>query len=135
VPALLPGEYCADVHERLVIYKRLANCDGLDQLEALREELIDRFGALPQPTRALIDSHRLRILGKPLGIARVDATESAIVLQFVPRPPIEPAKVLHLVKTRPGYRLAGQDRLRIETRLSDYGERVEVIRRAFSELA
>ncbi|HET9663256.1 MAG TPA: transcription-repair coupling factor, partial [Burkholderiales bacterium] len=105
VPALLPADYVLDVHERLVLYKRLANCGDEDALNALREELIDRFGPLPEPARALVDSHRLRILGKPLGIARIDATDSMLQLQFVPRPPIEPIKVLNLVQTRRNYRL------------------------------
>ncbi|MDP1536521.1 MAG: transcription-repair coupling factor, partial [Burkholderiales bacterium] len=83
-PALLPEAYCSDVHERLVLYKRLANCETEDQLQLLQEELIDRFGDLPDATRTLIDSHRLRLLGKPLGIARIDASENAILLQFVP---------------------------------------------------
>ena len=50
-PALLPADYCPDVHERLVLYKRLANCDTLEELEALHEELVDRFGLLPEPAR------------------------------------------------------------------------------------
>src|SRR3954470_16456597 len=44
VPALLPEHYCADIHERLVLYKRLANCETLGELEAMQEELVDRFG-------------------------------------------------------------------------------------------
>jgi transcription-repair coupling factor (superfamily II helicase) len=55
-PALLPETYCADIHERLVLYKRLANCETLDELELLQEELVDRFGLLPDPARALVDS-------------------------------------------------------------------------------
>src|SRR5207249_2306989 len=43
-PALLPASYCADVHERLVLYKRFANCASAEQLEAMQEELVDRFG-------------------------------------------------------------------------------------------
>ncbi len=134
-PALLPAGYVSDVHERLVLYKRLANCETMEELEALREELIDRFGETPEPTRALIDSHRLRLLGKPLGIARIDATDTAIQLQFVPHPPIEPAKVLKLVQSRRNYRLAGQDRLRIEIPLPDVRARVAAIREAFGELS
>jgi len=134
-PALLPADYVSDVHERLVLYKRLANCESMEEIEALREELIDRFGETPEPARALIDSHRLRILGRPLGIARIDATDSAIQLQFVPKPPIDPAKVLKLVQSRRNYRLAGQDRLRIEQPLPDVRARVAAIREAFGELA
>jgi transcription-repair coupling factor (superfamily II helicase) len=134
VPALLPADYVLDVHERLVLYKRLANCEDEEALNTLREELIDRFGPLPEPARALIDSHRLRILGKPLGIARIDATDAAIQLQFVPKPPIEPIKVLNLVQSRRNYRLAGQDRLRIEGKMPDVKERIAAIRDAFTAL-
>src|SRR6185436_10147017 len=134
-PALLPEDYVSDVHERLVLYKRLANCETQEELDALREELTDRFGVAPEPARALTDSHRLRILGKPLGVTRIDATDSAIQLQFVPKPPIEPAKVLKLVQTRRNYKLAGQDRLRIDAALPDVRARVAAIREAFQELA
>src|SRR6185436_2872562 len=65
-PALLPADYVSDVHERLVLYKRLANCESMEELDALREELIDRFGPTPEPARSLVESHRLRILGRPL---------------------------------------------------------------------
>ena len=134
-PALLPAAYASDVHERLVLYKRLANCEALDELDRLREELVDRFGPLPEHARALVESHRLRILAKPLGIARIDASESAIQLQFVAKPPIEPARILNLLKQKKNYRLAGQDRLRIESNLPDVKARVAAVREAFAELA
>ncbi len=134
VPALLPEAYCSDVHERLVLYKRVANCDTLEELERLGEELIDRFGSLPDPARALVECHRLRILGKPLGVARIDATDSAIQLQFVPKPPIEPIKVLNLVQARRNYRLAGQDRLRIEASLPDISARIAAVCEVFTAL-
>jgi transcription-repair coupling factor (superfamily II helicase) len=134
VPALLPADYCDDVHERLVLYKRLANCENPDALDLLREELVDRFGLLPEPARTLIECHRLRILGKPLGVARIDATESAIQIQFIPNPPIDPARVLALVQKRKNYRLAGPDRLRIDLKLPEVKERVAAVRQAFVEL-
>jgi transcription-repair coupling factor (superfamily II helicase) len=40
-PALLPNDYCADIHERLTLYKRLANAQDRDDLERLEEELVD----------------------------------------------------------------------------------------------
>jgi transcription-repair coupling factor (superfamily II helicase) len=135
VPALLPADYVSDVHERLVLYKRLANCETMEALDRLREELIDRFGIPPEPARALIECHRLRILGQPLGIARIDASETAIQLQFVAKPPIEPARVLDLVRQKKHYRLAGQDKLRIELKLPDVKARVMAVREAFGELA
>ena len=134
VPALLPHDYANDVHERLVLYKRLANCESEDRLDTLREELVDRFGPLPDAARALVESHRLRIHGRALGIARIDATDSGVQLQFVPKPPIEAIKVLNLVQTRCNYRLAGQDRLRIDGKLPDLKSRISLIQEAFAQL-
>ncbi|MDO5070816.1 MAG: transcription-repair coupling factor, partial [Neisseria zoodegmatis] len=43
-PALLPESYCPDIHERLVLYKRLATCETEAQINTVHEELVDRFG-------------------------------------------------------------------------------------------
>ncbi len=125
LPALLPTAYCADVHERLVIYKRLAHCDSVERIDAIQEELVDRFGDSPPQVRALLESHRLRVLAQALGVAKLDAAPQAIQLQFVARPPLDPAGLLKLVQKRRGWRLAGPDRLRIEQATSTLEERVK----------
>ena len=134
LPALLPAPYCADVHERLVIYKRMANCETLAQLEAMQEELVDRFGDIPRETRALIESHRLRAIGKPLGVARLDVTSETIQLQFVSDPPLDAGKVIRLVQAQPGWRLTGQNRLHVARVTSDLTERVRAVREVINML-
>jgi transcription-repair coupling factor (superfamily II helicase) len=134
-PALLPGDYCSDVHERLVLYKRMASADSVEALDAITEELIDRFGLPPAPTQVLIEMHRLRILGTPLGITRIDAGSEAIQLQFGRHADIDPARVIQLVQTRRNYRFAGQDRLRIAVPSADVAMRIAAIKEAFRELA
>jgi transcription-repair coupling factor (superfamily II helicase) len=133
-PALLPDEYCGDIHQRLVIYKRLANCATLEELEDMHRELIDRFGLLPDAAGALLDCHRLRILAKPLGIAKVDASSEAIVIQFAPNPPIDPMKIITLIQTRRHVKMAGQDRLRIELKYGELKQRVLAVVNFFKEL-
>jgi transcription-repair coupling factor (superfamily II helicase) len=133
-PALLPEDYCNDVHERLVLYKRFANCETEEQLFSMHEELIDRFGLPPPPAKTLLESHRLRVLGKPLGIARIDATESTIQLQFVPNPPIDARRIIELIQKNKNYKLAGQDRLKIAVDLPEVKERIAAIRDIFSKL-
>jgi transcription-repair coupling factor (superfamily II helicase) len=110
-PALLPDDYAPDVHERLTLYKRLADCTHGDELADLQEELVDRFGELPPQARALLDSHRLRLLCKPLGISKLDATGEQIVVQFEANPPIDPMRIINLIQKDRNYRLAGQDKL------------------------
>src|SRR6266568_3990819 len=132
-PALLPASYCADVHERLVLYKRFANCDGAEQLEAMQEELVDRFGDLPGAARALIESHRLRILGRALGVARVDAAPEFIQLQFVPHPPLDPAAVLKLVQKQ-RWKLTAPNKLRVERVTSELPGRALAVRQILDAL-
>ena len=133
-PALLPETYCGDVHERLVIYKRLANCSEETALDQLQEELIDRFGLLPPPTQTLVDCHRLRILGKPLDLLKIDASAQAIMVQFGVDTPIHPHRVIQLVQQKRHYKLAGQDKLRIEKKLENVRERVTEIKNILREL-
>jgi transcription-repair coupling factor (superfamily II helicase) len=134
-PALLPEDYCGDIHQRLVLYKRLANCATQEELDDMHQELIDRFGLLPQPAQTLLDSHRLRILAKPLGISKVDASSEAIVIQFVPNPPLDPMKIITLIQSKRHIKMAGQDKLRIELKYGDFNQRVLAIKHFFNELS
>ncbi len=134
VPALLPADYCHDVHERLTLYKRMANCGTADALDTLREELVDRFGKLPEAARALVETHRLRIASQPLGISRIDAAAEAIVLQFVPDPPIEPAAIIRFIQSRRDVKLAGPDRLRFTLSTPDLDSRLQRIREILAGL-
>jgi len=115
VPALLPNAYCPDVHERLSLYKRLANCEQQEEVDALQEELIDRFGELPPQGESLIATHRLRILVKPYCVQKLDATADQILVTFGPEfaklAPIEPIKIINLIQKNRNYKLAGQDKL------------------------
>jgi transcription-repair coupling factor (superfamily II helicase) len=133
-PALLPATYCADVHERLVLYKRFANCDTPERVEAMQEELVDRFGELPGAARALIESHRLRILGRALGVSRVDAAPEFIQLQFVPHPPLDPTAVLKLVHKQ-RWKLTAPNKLRVERVTSELPERALSVRQVLEALA
>lgn len=134
VPALLPGDYCPDIRERLSLYKRLANTNDADTLIRLQEELIDRFGRMPEQAKALMETHRLRISSRPLGVAKIDAAEEQILIQFVDNPPIEPAAIIAFMQSRKDTTLAGSDRLRIKVNSDDLDQRVQRIREIISAL-
>jgi transcription-repair coupling factor (superfamily II helicase) len=134
LPALLPADYCPDVHERLMLYKRMANCATGEALDDLREELVDRFGRLPEAARALLETHRLRIQSRPLGIARIDAAPDTIIVQFEPDPPIDAAAIIRLIQSRKDVKLAGQDRLRFSLATVDLAGRLQAIRQILKAL-
>jgi len=136
VPMLLPASYCSDVHERLSLYKRLADTETREQLDLLREELVDRFGELPEAARALLESHQVRIAARPLGVVRIDATHESVQLQFVKNPPIDGARVIEFIRRKGrAARLTGPDRLRVDAKLPAWQERAQAVRDILQQLA
>jgi transcription-repair coupling factor (superfamily II helicase) len=133
-PALLPPDYVNDVHLRLSFYKKLASCSDDDGLMHLQEELVDRYGKLPEAARALIETHRLRLAGERLGVKKIDASDAAIVLVFVPRPPFDPVKLIALLQKERSMRMAGPDRLRLDVQTSSLDARLAHLRGVFKAL-
>jgi transcription-repair coupling factor (superfamily II helicase) len=117
-----------------VIYKRLALCTSEADLLQIQEELIDRFGLLPQPAKTLVMSHHLRLLAKPIGVLKLDASDEAITIQFAAKNKIDPMRVIQLIQSKPRYKLAGQDKLRVEIALPDVFMRVAQTKALLQEL-
>ena len=127
-PALLPDGYCGDVHLRLSFYKKLATAKNADQVDALLEEIVDRFGKLPPQAQTLIDVHRLRVLSQPYGVVKVDAAPGVITITFKKNPPIDPMKIIQLIQKNKHIKLAGNEKLRIERELPETKDRVQMVR-------
>ena len=133
-PALLPSDYCGDVHLRLSFYKKLASAKKTDQIDALLEEIIDRFGKLPPQAQTLIDVHRLRVIAKPYGVAKVDAAPGAITITFRKDPPIDSMAIMHLIQKNKHIKLAGNDKLRVERALPEAKDRAQLVRDVLKSL-
>jgi len=127
-PALLPNDYCGDVHLRLSFYKKLATAKTANQIDRLLEEIVDRFGKLPDQAQTLIDVHRLRVLSMPYGVVKVDATPGVILITFKPNPPIDPMAIIQMIQKNKHIKLAGNEKLRIERELPDAKDRAQLVR-------
>ena len=127
-PALLPDAYCGDVHTRLSLYKRLASANTTEQIDAMLEEVTDRFGKLPPQGQTLFDVHRLRVLAKPYGVVKIDAAPRLMVISFRPNPPVDAMRIIELVQKNRHIKLAGNDKLRIERDTPEAKDRAQLIR-------
>jgi transcription-repair coupling factor (superfamily II helicase) len=138
VPALLPEDYCPDVHERLSLYKRFAGTNDFSDLMGLREELVDRFGDLPDQAKSFYETHRLRLEMTGFGIKKIDATPASIQIQFIPNPPIDPMKIIQLIQSSKYIQLNGQDKLKIlpqkEREFEKLEQRLDSIRQVLRRL-
>ena len=75
------------------------------------------------------------IAARPLGIVRIDAGPEAIILQFVPIPPIDPSKIIQLVQSRKNARFAGPDRIRVEVQTPEVAARSAKVRELLFKLS
>ena len=133
-PALLPEAYCPDIHERLVLYKRLATCENEGQINSIHEELVDRFGLPEQPVKTLLDSHRLRLAAKALGITAIDASSDTLTLTFGKHTVVEPTNIILLMQSNKNYRMAGADKLRVSAVMEDVDARIKTVRAVLGKL-
>ena len=133
-PALLPESYCPDIHERLVLYKRLAVCETVQQINAIHEELVDRFGLPEQPVKTLIESHHLRLAAKELGIDAIDATSEAVTVTFGKHHQIDPTEIILLIQSDRKYRLAGADKLKFTAQMEDVEMRIKTVKSVLKTL-
>ena len=129
-PAYIPDAYVQDVNQRLVLYKRLAGYKTGDELAAIVDEMVDRFGELPPLVDSLIKVMELRRCFKDLLITAARVRGDQIVLEFHPETPVHIDYILAVQKkmrdrvkvfpdARVGYRPLAKDADGIVAELKD----------------
>lgn len=125
-PALIPEDYLPDIHQRLILYKRIASAKSFQELRDLQVEMIDRFGLLPKPTTMLFNITQLKLSATPLGISKIELGARGGYIQFIPQPNIDPAQIIQLIQTKSSvYKLDSNEKLRITMDLPNAENRIK----------
>ncbi|MCF8335377.1 MAG: transcription-repair coupling factor, partial [Bacteroidales bacterium] len=80
---LFPDDYIPNISERINLYRELDNIGNKEQLKQFEENLQDRFGPLPQPTRELLNVVKLRWLAIDLGFEKILLKNNIMVMHFI----------------------------------------------------
>jgi transcription-repair coupling factor (superfamily II helicase) len=67
----IPDDYVPDESQKLHFYRRLSTIETIEEVDRLRREFRDRFGALPDEVETLLQTAALRLLGTELGLERI----------------------------------------------------------------
>jgi transcription-repair coupling factor (superfamily II helicase) len=113
VPALLPSDYVNDVQTRLALYKRIAAAPDAAELDDLRTEVGDRFGALPDAAQNLFHIARLTQRCRAAGIRRLDVGAQASHVVFEEKNRVDTGAVIKLIQRDRDFRLEGSLKLRV----------------------
>jgi transcription-repair coupling factor (superfamily II helicase) len=106
IAAYFPEDYVADANQRLLLYKRLASVKSEAELEELRAEITDRYGAYPPAVANLFLVMNLRRSLKASGVERISYHDGTVSLRFHAQAELRPERLLEIVaKDRSRYRL------------------------------
>jgi transcription-repair coupling factor (superfamily II helicase) len=97
IPAFLPDDYIPEPGVRLEFYRKLSLSRTVDAADEIEMELLDRFGRLPPPARALCDLARLRAAMRAAGVAELKRGEGALFLALSPHSPFDRSKLVQWV--------------------------------------
>ncbi len=94
IPVSLPAGYISERQTRTRLYRRLADLRSQDEIDALSEEFVDRFGPLPPEALNLFYQLKVKLLADQAGLVSVSGEAGQIVLRFPPLPDGENARQL-----------------------------------------
>ncbi len=109
----IPEDYVPDIQQRMSLYKRLGQVREPREIAALREELRDRYGALPAEVDVLLGYAGLRLRASLLGIEQVDWTPAGLSLRFGSGRRLSPEAPVVFVREMPGATLSPQGLLKV----------------------
>ena len=101
VTCYIPDEYIPDSAQKIEIYQDIALCKNEEDIQNVIDEMIDRFGNIPNQIENLINISRIKMLCKKLEISRVQSRRDGIVFTFDnPNPNIDILKIIQDYKNR-----------------------------------
>jgi transcription-repair coupling factor (superfamily II helicase) len=136
LPALIPEDFIPDVHNRLILYKRIASATSNDELRELQVEIIDRFGLIPEASKTLFELMKLKLRAAPLGISRMEFGPQFGRISFIEQPNLDPMKIIALIQKQPaGYKLDSKQRLKVIKAMPDTEMRLTTARELLNYLS
>ena len=126
--ALLPDDYIHDVNARLGIYKRIASCATVEDMDELQVELIDRFGLLPDATKNLFSLQQVKLKASELGIKKIEANPKGGYFEFSQDTKVNPSFIIGLIQSAPNvYKMDGANKLRFAISEANARERLKMV--------
>lgn len=112
VDAFIPETYITDGLSRISIYQRLARASRVEDLSAMRGELLDRFGPVPLPVDRLLLMTEISLVASQLRIQGLEVRRGTLVFTFVEFPPPDPKMLAEMAAVSPyGMRYVGNSPL------------------------
>jgi transcription-repair coupling factor (superfamily II helicase) len=136
MPVLIPEAYVEDLSLRLGLYRRVAQLQTAEELDAFATELVDRFGPTPKELQNLLHVIRIKQICKNAGIERVDTGPKGLIITFRGNKFAKPEALLELIsRHREKVKLRTDHKLVIQHQWKSEAERVQRTTESVTEIA
>jgi transcription-repair coupling factor (superfamily II helicase) len=133
---LIPETYVTDLQLRLGLYRRLSGLETREDIDSFAAELVDRFGAMPEEVKHLLDVMEIKGLCRSAGVAKVDAGPKGAVIAFRKNTFANPEGLVQLMQTSRGLvKLQPDHRLVFKAKWDLPEKRLKGVRAFIAELA
>ena len=82
VTSYIPDEYISDSSQKIEIYQNIALCKNEENIQNVVDEIIDRYGNMPEELENLLDIARIKYLAKPHYITKIASKKTAVIFTF-----------------------------------------------------
>ncbi|MBI3048893.1 MAG: transcription-repair coupling factor [Acidobacteria bacterium] len=106
--------YIPEMNQRLTVYRRVAAARTEKELEAILEEVRDRYGPPPDSVLNLAEYGRIRLMADRLGIDAIDREGRLVVIKFRPQTTVDPMRLIKVVQEYPGATLVPPASLKLD---------------------
>lgn len=114
IPAFIPEGFVTDTSQRLAIYRRLSLARSDEDVADVEWDVRDRYGALPDEARYLIEAVRVRLLARALRVKAIERMQRELLITWSDPACVDPDRVLAVVAESKGeIRLLPDNRLRL----------------------
>ena len=131
VEAYIPDSYIPNQTLKIQAYQSIAAIDGEEAREDVTEELIDRYGDMPDCVSTLIDVASLKHLASDCGASSISQRDDAVLIRFLSTAPVDPEKLLSMVASSKGkmmFRRGAAPELSVRVGRDLVGELTNVVR-------
>jgi transcription-repair coupling factor (superfamily II helicase) len=112
--AFIPEGYISDIDQRLSAYRRLSKISDMDDVSAIKEELIDRYGTLPEEVSNLLLKIVFKVLAVKAGIKKLDVAGNQLVLHISDQHQANPHGLVNLILSeKERFRLTPDHKLKV----------------------
>ena len=135
IPIMIPETYVRDLGVRLGLYKRIGDIADKSGLDDIREELIDRFGKLPEEVDNLLKTVEIKQLCRSANIEKIDAGAKGVLITLRNNTFAKPDKLIDFISRQFGaVKIRPDQKIFIEKNLESYAVRVETIKNFVTKL-